>query len=497
MQKILSVDNMRRSDAYTCANHIPSRDLMFAAGKAFFAAVDWKPPVAVVCGSGNNAGDGYVLASFLWEAGIPCRLFLLKEKFSEDGQYYYSLCRKKGVPVELCSESTDFSSFCTVADCLLGTGFHGEVTGLLKDIIEAINRSGAYVVSADINSGLNGDSGLCNIAVRSNLTVSFGDYQPGHFLGMAKDLIGRRVNCPIGIEPLERPYQLWEAEDVLRILKPRSNFSNKGDYGYIALIGGCLRYSGAIRLANLANSAMRAGAGVVKLAVPRSICPGIMPHILESTLFPLSDEDGDLRFVPEEFAVLLRGVRTAAFGMGIGNGDETRKAVSWMLANFSGTLVIDADGLSALATLPVDVISARRCRLVLTPHLKEFSRLSGYSIAEINTAPINLAETYAASHKLVLLLKGPTTVVTDGQSTYLSTTGCPGMATAGSGDVLSGITAALCAATPDSLTEAVVSAAFINGLAGELAQSRSGAISMTAGDTAAAVRDAVLKITAS
>ena len=158
MIQILSVDNMRRSDAQTIAGGIPGRELMFRAGKGIFDRVDWKPPVAIVCGSGNNAGDGFVIAKLLHDAGIACEIILLSEKASEDGAYYLGLCRDAGVPVLTWDSTLSLQKYGTVADCIFGTGFRGTVQGTAREAIEAINASGAFVVSADINSGLNGVS---------------------------------------------------------------------------------------------------------------------------------------------------------------------------------------------------------------------------------------------------------------------------------------------------------------------------------------------------
>ncbi|MBR4759726.1 MAG: NAD(P)H-hydrate epimerase [Lachnospiraceae bacterium] len=287
MIPILSVENMRNSDAATIAGGIPGRELMLRAGKGIYGAAKWKSPVAIVCGSGNNAGDGYVIAALLQEDGIPCEIILLSEKFSEDGAYYYQKCQDADIPITLWQEGMSLERFGSIADCILGTGFHGSVRGGVRSVIEEINNSGAYVVSVDINSGLNGDTGMTDLCVHSDLTVSVGGFQPGHFLQMAKDVMKEKVNIDIGIEPVERTYSLIEEADIAQIFRPRNNHSNKGTYGYVALIGGSKKYSGAIRLAGMANAAMRSGAGVVKLAVPQCIAGDILPLILESTAFPL------------------------------------------------------------------------------------------------------------------------------------------------------------------------------------------------------------------
>lgn len=268
---------------------------------------------------------------------------------------------------------------------------------------------------------------------------------------------------------------------------------HKGNFGYVALIGGSLEYSGAIRLAAMANSAMRSGAGVASVAAPRGIVPVIASAILEATILPLSDRDGELVFREEEFAPICRRYDCIAFGMGIGNSAETAKAVRYLLENYGGPLIVDADGLNAMSTLDHEIIRNSDAKLILTPHVKEFSRLSGLSVGEIKAQPERYALELAKELRAVVLLKGSTTVVADGLRTFLTDRGCPGMATAGSGDVLSGILAAVCANTED-LTLAAAAGAYINGAAGELAQSRRSDVTMTAADTAAAVAETIESI---
>lgn len=297
---------------------------------------------------------------------------------------------------------------------------------------------------------------------------------------------------------------------VASLFPERPSDCHKGTFGYVALIGGSLEYSGAIRLAAQANAAMRSGAGVATVAAPRSICPLIAPQIMEATLYPLSDADGRIVFNEDEFAGLARRYDCIAFGMGIGNSDETLKAIEYLLANYDKTLIVDADGLNAMARLDHETIRNTRAKLVLTPHLKEFSKLSGMTVEEAKADPVKAAEYLAAELGAVVLLKGSTTVVAGKapQSAEMSqevTTdvnlievlatdhGCPGMATAGSGDVLSGILSALCVNEED-LVLAAAAGAYINGAAGELAQSRHSDVTMTSADTAASVAEVIEKI---
>ena len=194
----VSTEVMRASDKWTIENLVPSKELMERAGKAIFEQVDWKGPVGIICGKGNNAGDGFVVASLLKDHGIDCEIVLLfEDAFSEDGRYFYDKCIEKGV--RTVSEG-NYGAYSTILDCIFGTGFKGEVKEPAKSAIEQINASKAYVVSADINSGLNGDTGLGDLYVISDLTVSIGTFKYGHFLGNANQAMKNKVNCDIGIK---------------------------------------------------------------------------------------------------------------------------------------------------------------------------------------------------------------------------------------------------------------------------------------------------------
>ena len=489
MKEILSVENMRKSDAHTIATEVPSLELMYRAGKAVADSVKWRAPVGIVCGVGNNAGDGYVITLELQKQGIDCTLLLLEERFSADGKYYFDKCVENGIPYEICTEELDLSRFSTLVDCIFGTGFKGEARGLAKSVIEKYNASSAYKVSVDINSGMNGDTGMGEVIALSDLTCSIGSFKPGHFLNKAKDVIKDKINFDIGIKPIDEPYYLYAPST----LPERKNFSNKSTYGYVALIGGSKKYSGAIRLAAMANAAMRSGAGVAMLAVPDSISPYIIPNILEATIYPLSDEGGEIVFNESELSALASRVKTIAFGMGIGLSGETEKALSYLLNNYKGRLIIDADGITALSRIGTDILKKASCEVILTPHNMEFSRISTLSINDILSAPIDHAKAFAKEYGCTLLLKGPSTIVTDGDTVYVIDRGCAGMATAGSGDVLSGILAATAAYIPSAL-EATVLAAYINGAAGELAESKTNPISMTAGDTVSAIPEVICNI---
>ena len=197
--QVVSVENMRKSDAHTIEHHTSSAELMYRAAQGIYDAVQFVGKVAIVCGKGNNAGDGYALACILCKNGVIPTIFRASDGFSKDGLYYYKTA---------ISLANGFTGFDIVVDCLLGTGFSGELKGEIRYAVEQINATNAYVVSADINSGLNGDTGVADIAVNSDLTVSIGAYKTGLFLNDAPYYIDKLVNADIGIHMLEEEYKL-------------------------------------------------------------------------------------------------------------------------------------------------------------------------------------------------------------------------------------------------------------------------------------------------
>jgi len=491
MLPVTSIKEMRESDAATIRGGVSGRELMLRAGKGIFASYPWRGRVCIACGKGNNAGDGYVLALLFHEAGIPCSLLLLEDRFSDDGRFYYEQCVANGIEAIRYAPSFTFDGYEVIVDCIFGTGFSGEVVGVAKEVIEKINQSGKAVISADINSGLNGDNGLGDLCVRSDLTVSIGTYKTGHFLNRAKDVIGSLCNIDIGIDVPDGGVYLAGTTDFASVLRSRNQLSHKGDYGYITVMGGCVEYSGAVKLANMSAAALRSGCGVAQLAVPASIAASVAPYLLESTLLPIpADERGHMQYCPELLDSMLSRQAAVAVGMGWGRADANREILAHLLKNGSIRLLIDADGLNTLVEMDLSLLKNSACKIVLTPHLKEFERLSGIPIAEIVKDPIRHAKCFARTYGVVLLLKGTCTVVTDGVTVYLVNRGCAGMATAGSGDVLSGILAGLLGyADASALT--VACGAYIAGRAGELAEANCNPISMIASDTVAHVAQAI------
>lgn len=492
MKDVVTVLQMRESDEAAIRSGTPAGELMLRAARGVLKAYPWRGRVAIVCGSGNNAGDGYALALLLREAGTPCRIVRVSENVSPVARTYLDRCEQAGIPIQTGSVP-DFSGDAEIVDCLFGTGFHGRAEGIFAETIRAINESGLPVVSVDINSGMNGDSGLGEPAVRSALTVSVGTPKPGHFLGDAKDRIGKLCNAEIGIPVVGEPIHLLEATDVRAAIPPRPRNSHKGSYGYVGILGGCVRYAGAAKLANLGASALRAGCGVVTLGVPSAIAPAVAPYLLESTLFPMPEREGHMVYDPAALNEFLAGKRAVAVGMGWGSAKDYPAILSHVLNRFDGSILLDADALNTLAGMDRSILRRASGRVILTPHPKEFERLSGYPVAEILSDPVGKARAFAAEYGVTVLLKGAATVVTDGREVYLSDRGSAGMATAGSGDVLSGVLAGLFGYLPPSALTAACGA-FLAGLAGELAQGEQTAVGMVASDTVRAIPRALSEI---
>ena len=285
----------------------------------------------------------------------------------------------------------------------------------------------------------------------------------------------------------------FNIKDCREFVKKRNENSNKGDFGYIGILGGCDMYSGAIKLANLSAASIRSGAGVTRLIIPKSIEKGVMPYLLEATIFPLDDINSHIIFSPFNIDKALNKIKALAIGMGWGENENNNKILKYILNNYKIPIVIDADGLNTLSKMGDEILINTKCKVILTPHLKEFERLSKISIEDIKKSPIKYAKEYAKKYNVILLLKGHTTIVTDGIDTYLINKGGAGMATAGSGDVLSGIIVGMLGSFDPSV-KLVSTCAYINGLAGEIAEEKYTDIAMRAHDTIECIPEAIKTI---
>ncbi len=282
-----------------------------------------------------------------------------------------------------------------------------------------------------------------------------------------------------------------ENSDIKEIFKIRNPESNKGDFGYIGILGGCENYSGAIKLANMSATALRAGCGIVRLIIPKSIENFVAPYLLEQTMFTFdTDEKGNMIFDENKIKETLSKLKALAIGMGWGSGNDNEKILKYIIENYNIPLIIDADGINCLSKMDLNILKKYKGKIIITPHLKEFERISKVKIDEVKVNPIKYAKQFAKEYNVIVLLKGHTTIVTNGEDTYLIEKGCPGMATAGSGDVLSGILVGILGYNkPNILT--VSAGAYLAGTAGEIAQEKYTDISMKASDTIECIPEAI------
>lgn len=282
-----------------------------------------------------------------------------------------------------------------------------------------------------------------------------------------------------------------ENSDIKEIFKIRNPESNKGDFGYIGILGGCENYSGAIKLANMSATALRAGCGIVRLIIPKSIENFVAPYLLEQTMFTFdTDEKGNMIFDENKIKDALSKLKALAIGMGWGSGNDNEKILKYIIENYNIPLIIDADGINCLSKMDLNILKNYKGKIIITPHLKEFERISKVKIDEVKVNSIKYAKQFAKEYNVIVLLKGHTTIVTNGEDTYLVKKGCPGMATAGSGDVLSGILVGILGYNePNILT--ISAGAYLAGTAGEIAQEKYTDISMKASDTIECIPEAI------
>lgn len=273
-------------------------------------------------------------------------------------------------------------------------------------------------------------------------------------------------------------------EDIKELFRERNKEANKGDFGKVGILGGSINYSGAIKLASMSLTSLRSGCGLVRIIVPSKTVNMLGPYILEQTIFAY-DSLEDIQRAITDLDVL-------AVGMGWAAKAEHLGILEYILLNFKGKLIIDADGLNTLVG-HLDLLKESQANILLTPHLKEFSRLTNIPIKEIKEQEISVVHTFAKENNVTVLLKGSTTMITDGKDIYLTKYGTPGMATSGSGDILSGILAGLLGYLEFNLLT-VSAATILNGLAGKLAEEKYTDISMIARDTIRCIPQAIKKI---
>jgi NAD(P)H-hydrate epimerase len=515
--RILNADQMREADRRTIHDiGIPSLVLMENAGRQVVAAIEsfftdlTDRRVAVVCGKGNNGGDGFVVARTLHQRGIEVSVFLVGQvaEVKGDARINLEILGRLGITVvEVGDEGqwelhfSEISGHELIVDALFGTGLRSALSGMYETVIADINGSSIPVVAIDLPSGMSADTpDLIGDCIDATVTVTLGAPKVPLILPPGEQRAGEVVIADIGIpvevfETLEgHRIELLTRDQIRPLLTPRAADAHKGDFGHVLVVGGSRGKSGAAILA--AQGALRSGAGLVTVAAPRSVVPVIaaaMPEYMTEGLDEAAD--GTIDFPAAEYVLGLRADAIVA-GPGLGRGTAVAAFVRELLERSELPLVFDADALNAFADEPAALRGREGRDLIITPHPGEMARLVGGTVDDVQSDRLGMARDFATSHRVYVILKGYRTLVaTPGGKIFVNPTGSPGMATGGTGDVLAGMIGGWLGQLLDA-EAACRAAVYLHGAAGELADADVGEVSMTAGDLANHIGDAILELTA-
>jgi NAD(P)H-hydrate epimerase len=493
--KVASVDQMRSMDRFAIeklgiAEEILMENAGLAAGNLLQKEFGIKGRKFVVfCGTGNNGGDGLVVARLIHSNGGQVKVFLLGNKIKFRGAAQTNLAIIDKLPIEMlklenaAAAKKDVAHCDAVIDAIFGTGLDRPVASLAADVITLINNSKKKVFSLDIPSGVNGNTGdVMGVAVKADYTVTFGLPKIGNMFYPGYELGGELFVSHISFPP-----SLYE-QDELQVqtndyvtLPGRPAEAYKGSVGDVLFIAGAVNYYGAPYFS--AMSFLKSGGGYARLAAPHSVVPVIAKRGREIVYLPQEETAaGSIAFKSKrKLLEVAAKVDMVVIGPGLSLQEETARLVKEMVTAIKVPLLIDGDGLTAIAENP-EILRSRKAATILTPHLGEMARLTGITAAEISSNKIAVLRETAESLKATIILKGPHSLIgTRGGKVYVNLSGNPGMATAGSGDVLTGCIAAMygLGLKPEEATRKGV---FLHGYAGDLAAAKKGPDGITAKD---------------
>lgn len=501
--KILTQQEMRRLEAIAIEDYqMTSRLLMENAGRSIFDFIkDLNQnfsKVIILCGLGNNGGDGFVLARQLLNKDIPFELFIIgdADKIKGDSLLNLEILKKLDIDVNTIEDKYKIRSLeqiidknDLIIDAILGIGIKGPVRELVSEVIEVMNSSNNMVVSVDLPSGVDSDTATIeNIAVKADATITLGLPKFGNILFPGANYNGNLTIGHVGISPkiadvIESKTFIITKKMIRQYIPKRIADSHKGTYGKASVVAGSRGLSGAAILTCLA--ALNSGVGIIELFIPESIDLIISTKVVEIITKPLKETPNGLLDL-SSINTVVTGIKASdvvAIGPGCGNSNELFELVKQVIKNSEVPLVIDADGLNALAK-NIEVLSdeERKSAIVLTPHLGEMSRLINRPIEEIKKDKINIVKNFSRQYNVILVLKGARTIVgLPNGEIYININGNSGMSTAGSGDILTGLIASLIAqgVGPD---KAALLGVFIHGYSGDLVANDKGEYGMLSED---------------
>lgn len=461
--RVVTAGQMRQMEEASLEHDMTYQRLMENAGSAAAAFIRKTFQLEglncmIFCGAGNNGGDGFVTARKLIESGANVLVALVGGKpRGEDAQAMYDMIQLMGMPVLSLEDNYDkiigiLEKADIVVDAIYGTGFRGELDTWSEKACEAINNAIAAIISLDIPTGIESDTGrAAEKAVRADFTIAFDSGKPAHILPSGKEYCGVIEIVDIGIpdearEGLDGLFGEIRTEAVIQSLPKRAENSHKGMHGRLLIIAGSSRYRGAASLAALA--ALRCGVGYVALASTSQVITAAAAKLYECIYVELPENDMNCILADRAIPLLRESIGEASailFGCGAGAGADAEKLLKFLIRDAKCPLIIDADGINALAT-NINILDEARAPVILTPHPGEMSRICGKPVAKIEEDRCEAAMTFAAEHDVHIVLKGHETVIASPQGVYLvNKTGNAGLAKAGSGDVLAGMIAAFAA----------------------------------------------------
>ncbi len=507
MKTVVTAEEMARLDRLTMEQYgLSGVLLMENAGRGAaelilrrFAELN---DVHIYCGPGNNGGDGFVIARYLLNRGVRCSVFLLAEedRVRDDARFHLERLQAFGLLPVIVRSAADLPKEkpSLIVDALLGTGSRGELRGVYAEAVDAVNAQGVPVAAVDLPTGVDADTGaVAGRAVKADLTLTMALLKRGLLFSPGRECCGLVEIVDICMPRAliqENPsrVELAEANDIRLLLPQRSPAAHKTQCGRVLVIAGSRGFTGAASLTSL--SALRIGAGLSYLAAPADLNAIYESRLTEVITLPTPDSDGFL----SEAALpgilpLAENMDAVAVGPGLGRRPETVALVLRLLKSLDKPLVLDADGLNACVGR-TDLIAAYRGPLVLTPHAGELARLTGLSSEQISRDPVNIARRFAQEWRCTLVLKGgPTVTASADGRVIINSTGNAGMATAGTGDVLTGVVAGLLAQGLEA-ADAAVAGVFVHGAAGDRAAERRGQHGLIATDLLDEVPAAVLSL---
>jgi ADP-dependent NAD(P)H-hydrate dehydratase / NAD(P)H-hydrate epimerase len=471
--KLYTADEMSRADGGAQRLGIPGGVLMERAGVAMTGEILERYPnrrALVVCGGGNNGGDGFVIARELHRAGAEVAVVATKDGYSGDPATYLEVLRNLGVDVHGPEMLDDLLGGAGLAvDALLGTGFSGEVREREAALIRRLNEAGTTTVAVDVPSGVDGSTGeVAGEAVRADLTVCAHAAKVGCVVSPGREHAGETVVVEIGIPPEAdvEPSLSWTGRESLRGLVPRTREpAHKYSAGAVMVVAGSRAMTGAGVMS--VRGAERAGCGITFLATSAGAAPAVDIALTETIVHGVREEESGGMSAEAAEEILDRSERATALvvGPGIGTGDEGRRLVEALLGGTDLPALLDADAVTALAG--TDVLARREAPTVITPHAGELGRLLGSGAAEVSARRLHAARKAAHDNGCCVLLKGSDTLVVEGGRAAVNSTGGVALATAGTGDVLSGVIGALLSRGMEPF-EAARAGAWVHGRAAEL-----------------------------